>query len=71
MSLTVNLMLRLDGRADRQYFIPGGMEKEISEESFRYFDLVNLTSNTSAGGEVYINVGWLSSSARAAVTGAK
>ena len=58
MCLTVNLMLKLDGNPDREVFIPGGSIVSLDNVAFRSFDLVNATTNTSAGGEVYIVVGY-------------
>lgn len=58
MSTNINLMILLDGDSSRQIFVPGGAIVTWDNQSFRYFNLVNLTANTSAGGEVYILVGF-------------
>jgi hypothetical protein len=69
MSLTINLMCKLDGSVMRQVFVPGGSIISLTEQDFRSFDLQNTTSNTSAGDEIYVMVGWEPATSKTVLSG--
>lgn len=58
MAPAINLMLSLDGSAERSILIPGGAVISLSDVQFTEFNLKNLTGNVSLGGEVYVIVGF-------------
>jgi hypothetical protein len=57
-SLTITLMISLDGVASRSMTIPGGFTKVMSDVQFKSFTIRNMTSNVSIGEEIYVTVGY-------------